>query len=44
MDLDNTAQILATELNKGILEAGKDIGFKITIGLVIIAIAIYNKK
>ena len=44
MDLDNTAKILAEELNKGIITAGKDIGFKLTLGLVIIAVAIYSKN
>jgi len=44
MDLDNTAKVLAEELNKGIIIAGKDIGFKLALGLVIIAIAIKTKK
>lgn len=44
MDLEAVAKAHAESLNKGILAAAKDIGFKITLGFVIIAIAIYAKK
>ena len=44
MDLDSTAEVLASKLNEGIITAGKDIGFKLALGLVIIAIAIKTKK
>ncbi len=44
MDLTQASKALGDELNKGIIQAGKDIGFKITLGLVIIAVAIWKKK
>ena len=43
MDFEAVAKIHADTLNKGIVDGLKDIGFKLSIGLVIIAVAIYKK-
>jgi len=43
MDFEAIAKAHAKTLNDGIVSGLKDIGFKISIGLVIIAVAIYKK-
>ncbi|WP_331773824.1 hypothetical protein [Sulfurospirillum sp. 1612] len=44
MDLTEASNAAGAQIKDGIIQAGKDIGFKITIGLFIIAIAVYKKK
>ena len=44
MDLEKASIAHATELNKGIIQVGKDLSISLLIGFGIIAIAIKNKK
>ncbi|MDX1808316.1 MAG: hypothetical protein R3331_02125 [Sulfurospirillaceae bacterium] len=44
MDLTQASNAVGAQIKEGIIQSGKDIGFKITLGLCIIAIAIYAKK
>lgn len=43
-DIEASAEAHANELNKGLIQIGKDLSVSVLIGFTLVALAIYSKK